>query len=463
MAEHYFSERARGGATASRVDSQDSVAATIAMDLIRGELDPLSPQSEDRPIEIFCEGREDLEVVQGTKTVLVSVKDKLLKCGDIKAEIKDKLEPNLDGDTSKEIYLRVSCLRGLESKAQTLASDIEHLRERFESQSGGKEAALEFDQKWKIDPEIVAKVWIDDRNLGRTNPSSEALFAHAFRLTFPTTTLTDRGIGNIHAFLADEVFAKARRTRRRIDLLSVEAALVDLIAPLELRFMMAEAKATPFGYFPAYDPHDRAQEIQLVERAMKNAMRTWRKETFSERMMMPHVNCMRCNHPMMANFAGRSGYACPDCGFMPFGSLFYACACGTPVLIQSNPQISGTEFLTYALRRTRDEDFKCDECGELVDPRKVVSRVFFAPIPWPIPKNIDAILVAKRIALGWGRERLTAEEAETRMSNGDLVAWESHLPKAERLSRRTKIFTGVMRVVVLAVIAALIVFDVGPF
>ena len=461
MEQKYFSEKALGGMIASRVDSQDSVAATIALDLIRGELKPLDPPSTSQPIEFFCEGQEDLEIVQSSKKILVSVKDKLIRPADIKEEIKRKLEPALEGDLSRTIYLRVSCLRGLESRARTLDSDIEHLRERLESKSGGGEAAVEFQKKWDIDPGVAAKVWIDDRNLGRETPSSEALFAHTFRLTFPTTTLTDRAISELGVFLADQIFAPARRNRKRIDLLEVENKLLERVSPLELRYLLAEVQATPFGYVPSNDRRDKQQELQLVQRVANRAMRSWRQKTFIERILIPPVNCMRCNHPMMANFRGRNGYACPDCGFMPFGSLLYACDCGTPVLIENNPQISGTEFLTYATRRTRNEDFKCDKCDEVVDPRKIVSRLFFVPIPWPVPKNIDSILVAKRIALGWGKELLTAEEAESRMLSGS-VDWELHLPEAEKLSRRDRIFWAIERLLVLVVIG-FVVFNIGSF
>ena len=163
---------------------------------------------------------------------------------------------------------------------------------------------------------------------------------------------------------------------------------------------------------------------------------------------------------MMANFGGRNGYACPDCGFTPFGSLFYASECGAPVLIESNPQIGGTEFLLYAIRRTRNEDFKCTECDRIVDPRKVISRIFFAPIPWPIPKNVDSILVAKRMALGWGKEHLTPEEAENRMVN-DGEDWECYLPSAEESTHHSRVCTLFRRVLALAIILAFIMLLVG--
>ena len=87
MAEHkYFSRRARGGMNASRVDSQDTVAATIALDLIRGGFEPLDSLSPSRPIELFCEGQEDLEIIQSGKKVLVSVKDKTVTVPEIKRE-----------------------------------------------------------------------------------------------------------------------------------------------------------------------------------------------------------------------------------------------------------------------------------------------------------------------------------------------------------------------------------------
>lgn len=456
MGEKYFSKTAIGGQIASRVDSQDSVAATITLDLIRGGIEPLVPLSQAEPIEIFCEGQEDLEVVQASKVLLVSVKDRIIGIGDIRREIAAKLEPRLRDKSSDDIYLRISCLRGIDSKARSFASDVGHLRTRLSSEFGWREAAPEFQRKWQIDPAIAARVWIDDRNLGRTDQRAEALFAHVFRLAFPTTTLTERGVKDIHAFLADQIFAPARRNRERVDLLQVEHELVELIAPRELRLLASDLKVTPFGYVASGDLRSASQEIHLVRGVMRKVMKHWRKVTFFERATLLRVNCMYCDHPMMANLGGRNGYACPKCGFIPFGSLFYACDCGAPVLIESNPQVGGAEFLTYAIRRTRDKNFKCEQCNLSVDPRKAVFRLFFAPIPWPVPANVDSILLAKRIALGWGKGGLTPEDAEARMLAGDHDDWKQHLAEAEGISRRDRIKLAVLRVLALAILVALL-------
>lgn len=460
MTSPFFGRAARGGLIASRIDGQDTVAATLALDALRATLPPLREISNDEPVEFFCEGQEDLEIVQGGTTLLVSVKDKLMGATALIAEIRQKLTPSLSSGAGNEIYLRVCVLGGLESDARSLSEDIDHLRARMESRSDATAPMNDFVAKWRLDAATAVRVWIDGRSLGRLAHEHHAVFANALRLTFPSTTLTDSAVMEIEKYVVDRVFAPARRSRDCVDLFDLESDIATLMAPQEILAWSADYVASPFGYVksPGSDDHMR-REWKLLQEASRHVTKGWRRGTRAERYILPRVSCLVCNHPMMANLNGRNGYACPDCGFMPFGSLIYACDCGYPILVAANPPIRGAEMFACALRSTREASLQCGRCQRPADPRKVPTRIFFTPFPWPVDSSVDAILIARRMAMGRPKKRYSSDEARLWLEQNEDGEWKSHLPAAEEAVRRDYFLHGLVRLaMIIAVVVGLVVY-----
>ena len=85
----YFDSRARGGAIASRVDAQDTVAALIAVEAISGSVEGVPAPSEACDVVLLCEGREDLELAWPTGRLLVPVKDQVLSMTTVRKVLHD--------------------------------------------------------------------------------------------------------------------------------------------------------------------------------------------------------------------------------------------------------------------------------------------------------------------------------------------------------------------------------------
>lgn len=459
VSDRFFTKAAKGGAIASRIDAQDLVAAVLALDAMRGALPPLHPPEGQDAIEFFPEGLEDLEIRQRGSTLLVSVKDQSMDEKMLIAEIAEKLGRQNQSSRGDRVSLRVCVLGGLQGKARSLWEDIQHLRTRGQSRFKDPEPGKEFERRWGISPSLAAHVWIDPRGLGVANPGRHAIFANALRLTFPTTTVGDRAILDLEGFVTNEVFSPARRSRDMVDLLPLEGQLASLMAPQEILLWTAAYYETSFGYLKnsAADQGEDS-DLRILRSAVHHVKRDWIRKTRWERLLLPRVNCLVCEHPMMANLNSLHGCACPDCGFMPFGTLLYACDCGEPITIADNPPVKGPETFTLALTRVRDNQPACRVCDRPVDPRKLATRIFFAPMPYPVPDSVDSILIARRMAMGKPKKVYSPDEAREWLMSDHQEGWDQHLPAARaRVAHDFKV-SGTLKVLVLLGLIAFVMF-----
>lgn len=447
----YFDRRARGGAIASRVDSQDPVASVLALTAMRSSLNPLLPATIDQPVKVFCEGREDLEFVQGEMTLLVSVKDKMMTSREVSEEARRKLDLLAATASERDEALRICALGGVDASARSMVEDIEHLRARMPDSRNYAKVVEEFEARWALPARLATRLWVDCRNLSRNSPEAHAIFANELRLTFPTTTLTDWTIRQIEDYLTDAIFAGHRRGRGVVDLLDLESQISSMMAPHEILNWSAGYTATSFGYISDGGVDDRISERSLVVRAYRSVRREWVRKTRIERHLLPRVSCLQCNHPLMANWNSRFGCACPDCGFTPFGTLFYACDCAAPIPLVDNPPMNGPEIFAAAIRATRSGRFRCTKCERSVDSRKLTTRVFFAPYPFPVPKSVDAVLIARRIAMGRPQVSFTQQEAVAWLQDNDGLSTAAHLAQAEREVKKDYVRTFVQWGILLAV------------
>lgn len=459
VSDQFFTKAAKGGAIASRIDAQDLVAAVLALDAMRGALPPLRPPKEPDAIEFFPKGLEDLEIRQRDSTLLVSVKDRSMDETMLIAEITKKFGRQNQSSRGDVVYLRVCVLGGLEGKARSLWEDIQHLRTRGQSKFKYPEVDEEFERKWRISPSLAVRVWIDTRGLGVAHPDRHAIFANALRLTFPTTTVGDRAILDLEGFVTNEVFSPARRSRDMVDLLSLEGQLASLMAPQEILLWTAAYHETSFGYLKdsAVD-QAKDSDLHILRSAIHHVRRDWIRKTRWERLLLPRVSCLVCEHPMMANLNSLHGCACPDCGFMPFGTLLYACDCGEPVTIADNPPAKGPEMFILALTIVRDNQPSCTACDRPVDPRKLATRIFFAPIPYPVPDSADSILIARRMAMGRPTKIYSPDEAREWLMSHHSEGWEHHLPAARAQVARDFKVLGTLKVLFLLGLIAFIMF-----
>jgi hypothetical protein len=413
--EWHFSSRARGGAVASKIDHQDAVAAILSIDAVAGRVTAVPPIRQAHDVVVFCEGLEDLEFAWASGRLLVSVKDLVLTMPvvrDFLLGAEDRYPPPEEPNQQR---LLLCGLRGADSKVISFEADLTHLKARLAKGRDTEAARSEFERKWNIPAINATKMSLDLRPMLRDSSEGFAIFANAMRLAFPVTNCTDRFLLKIWHELQDDVFAKTRRHREAVSLRDLNERLASRLAPDTIVQFQTTFVSTPFGYFE--DPSRREMlksEARVVSRARRKALRTWRRHTLLERLT-PRIRCLVCEHPMMGGFNGRSGYVCPDCGYFPFVTLFYACECATPVTLLTQPELSGVSMFSTAIAITREEERRCPSCQALVDPRRLDTRLFMLRIPAVLNGSVDARLMAMREAFGRPQKSFSPTEARTRM------------------------------------------------
>lgn len=394
-----FSRRSRSGAITSRIDSQDSVAACLIVEALCGNLKGVPSANEDPNVVVFCEGREDIEFTWEHGLLLVSVKDTPLAMNVLRAEL-EKLQVFLSSAEKKYIAFQICALQGCDATSRSFLEDLVHLKDRLRLSSDA-DSATEFASKWGVELAPALALTVDTRDLSRDSKSAEANFAHAMRIAYPVLSCTETMIDMVYRYLTDEMLAPARRHRAGIHLQTISRHIASRLAPAELLRYEIEYVSTPFGYIKDSVREERIRnERKLVKSSARRAMKTWRRHTAIERLTVGHVCCLVCNHPMVANFNGLSGVACPDCGYQPFMSLFYSCDCGEPISLASQPDLDGPGLFAQALESIRTKQPNCGSCNVPVDSRKLSSRMFLLPIPWPLTGSIDGQLIAMRELMG---------------------------------------------------------------
>ena len=79
-----FSREALGGWHASFIESQDSVAAFLALEAISGEADRRLTDVQEQNARIICEWQDDLELQWNDGGIYLQVKDQQLTASDIR-------------------------------------------------------------------------------------------------------------------------------------------------------------------------------------------------------------------------------------------------------------------------------------------------------------------------------------------------------------------------------------------
>lgn len=432
--DRYFSQHARGGAIASRIESQDSAAAILCIEALSGSLQGVPQPTAVENVVLYCEGLEDLEFNWPSGRLFVSVKDQLLTMSLVRSHLESiaKHQNYLAAPDDERILL---CgLRGCDSQVSSFIEDRQHLAARV-LHSEAREAIDEFEKKWRVPSWLAIMTTIDDRDMRRDSAQAQATFATAMRSAFPLTSCTDRHLSVIREDLAALTFAPARRQRNALPLYELYLTLLERLAPDEIALVQSEFQSTPFGYL--HDPdlaNTLRSERSIVLRARRRALRAWRRHTFVERLT-PRIGCLVCNHPMMGALNGRSGYVCPQCNYVPFGTLFYACDCGQPLLLVSQPEIEGVGLFGQAISAARESARTCDKCSSVVDERRLDSRLFWLPILWPLEGSVDSRLIYLRESMGRPDRKFTPEEARAYLLESRQAKRLVHFPSAAEMPR----------------------------
>lgn len=440
-----FDPKYKGGVWASRIDTQDKVAAIVAVEALGGTLE-LVPQDLTRKNgRIAFEAREDFEIRWSGGRQYVSVKDRLVGRDDLYEAIHNLgVFQSEVGDTeSQSMRLEAASLA---RNARTFYEDIKRLRDiRAPTITDDyKAAACDFASEYGLPADYAELLVVSERRIGENPQVANAMFAHAMRNAIAVHNYGDTELVELFEKLSRSLFYDRRRARGVLDLQDLERMLLAPLVPLHIAAYQVEYVRTKYGYV-----RDRKRDAELKkERRLvlgfaRELMREWRKKTLRIRLvnsiLREPIACLACGHPLMANFYGRNGLACPDCGYQPYLTLFYACDCGRGAVVQKQPDLSSFELVRDAITALRGDEVICMGCGRRPPDENFIGRLFALRIPYPIEGYSDANLISWRVKLGWknkwqfkypGPEDLTAEEALLRTIDSDPEPYEA-VPEGE--------------------------------
>jgi DNA-directed RNA polymerase subunit RPC12/RpoP len=417
-----FDRRYKAGFWASRIETQDKVAAIVGVEALGGSLELVPHNLTSKGGRLAFEAREDFEIRWNGGRQYVSVKDRQVDRPDLREAIAnlDTFRQEVGPDKIQTVRVEAA---GLTSSARTFYEDIQRLRELRGSgaEADYATAAEEFFDELGVRAELAEALVVCERRIGQNPGMAAALFAHAMRMAIKVHNYGDTEIIGLFEEISSGTLHDRRVTRGVLDLGDLERILISPLVPLQISAYQVDYVRTRFGYIRDQARRvDLGNEYRIVMTCSKSLMREWRRKTFRDRfkdlIYRGHIGCLACGHPLIANLNGRNGLACPDCGYQPFLTLFYACDCGSGVVVQRQPDLSSFELVRDAIRVLRHEDLKCMNCGKRPSNEKFIGRLFSLPVPYPIDGYPTSVLVEWREKLGWERHRKFARPGEPDLS-----------------------------------------------
>jgi hypothetical protein len=418
-----FSAKYKGGIWTARIDTQDEVAAIVALEALGGTLNLVPKEIASKQGRIAFEAREDFELRWLSARQYVSVKDRQVNRSDLLQALKNlqAFVREVGDEECQTIRIEAASLT---PSARSFYEDIERLRtlRNATAREDYERSCRDFRREHDLSAMWAERLVVVERRIG-SNPSfANAVFSHAMRQALPVHNYGDSDLVSLFRDLVKNIFRDKRLRRGVLDLSDLERMLLAPLTPQVLAsydIAMEGYVKTEFGYLP--DRTLRAEmlhEQRLVTAFARKLMKEWRRKTFWKRVIAPPIKCLSCNHPMIANWNGRRGIACPHCGYNPYATLFYACDCGNGAVLIRQPSISPYLLVRDIYRTLRAKDAHCIGCGKLPAPETLLRRVFMLRIPYPIEQYSDEQLIKWREKLGWGLQfkspkdpKLTAEEA----------------------------------------------------
>ncbi|MGW4412755.1 hypothetical protein ACWEJ6_52850 [Nonomuraea sp. NPDC004702] len=414
-----FSASALGGWHASFIESQDSVAACLALEAIAGYVGHGLADISGQRARISCEWQDDVGLHWDSGRILAQVKQGEIGLADIRtiaSNFQQALEENSDPPI-KEV--RIYALGGLGRTARHLPDHISQLKTALEHMPEHSHSAIrDFETKWDLPIDVVMKLRIDTRDLRRDSPTCRAIFSALLRAAAPVYDYTDHRVEQLYDRLAGGFFALARRQRHVVPLTKVQDDILADFLPLGLFTWDVNWTLTSFGYLK--DPQKEAdfqQQARLVRAAFKRIMKKWRRHYFHDflsNLAVGPIRCPNCNHSLNANWGGLRGIACPDCGYNPYLTLGYVCDCVDIIPLCRQPSTERTELVSTAVAATRTDSIRCPTCNAKPSAEKLFIRLVILPIPIPIEEHSAQKLIELRERLGWDGARWTGGEESPR-------------------------------------------------
>lgn len=352
----YFSLQKTGGQISSLIANQDSRAIVYAVEQIYNK-DIFDFGIDVSDFSLQCETDDDLCIVNHENKIFIQVKSSKITDNQF-YEIMDNFLENSQNE-NRECFFVIATFTEFKIKGKKIIHRINSYRNIYcdPNETEDKKIAVKNEliadfslQKYN---DIIDKIKIDHRPLFRDDKDVKAIFSRYLRLAYGLKNHKEQLIDVIYKELMIEI-EKARRTRGTISKETIECIIGKNLV-----------KDTVFDKFDLLIDYERVENgykkkvidnTQLLNvekgcrKAVKNIFQNWRRIYWKEFFISMFIGvnrCPKCGHPMIANFNGLRGIACPNCGYLPYVTIFSACNCGHYELIKSQPELSESKIFTY--------------------------------------------------------------------------------------------------------------------
>lgn len=404
--DNYQDKKKTGGKTNSRIDNQDSYACVLSIEQLK-EPDLYSFGCSLKDFCIKCEGDEDIEIFNQNDHIYIQVKSYSISKNDFLGILDDFMEIDKN-ETKTKNYFVITVFENFLINKKNI---IEHFKDyrkvlnnKLETEDKKKRVKKNLVDEFELNKydSLIDRLTIVFRPLFIDCQDTMAIFAQTLRVYYPIKGLAIETIDELYQKLLNN-FSAARRSRGYLTKKELEEIVSKTIcstSPFSGLELMSGYKKVENGYIKSTEAIEKnAALANGYKIAIKSIMKGWRKAHLKEFLVsLVHSakRCPKCGHPMMANFNGLNGIACPDCGFSPYVSMFSFCECGNYELIKSQPEMDTEMQIKYIREYVSNRETNiCKKCNRPWVDDYFENRIFYAPIPYPYDNLLDDDIMYK--------------------------------------------------------------------
>lgn len=395
----YFSKQKMGGQINSLISNQDSLATVYAVELLNNP-DLFNFGINIIDFSIQCETDDDLCISNDKYKIFIQVKSNKIT----DQEFHKCLENFLYNfkEEPRESFFVLTTFENFTVNNKKIIDRLNHYRnillDTNETQEKKdrvkKELMKDFDLSKYSD--ILDKLKIVYRPIFRDDKDVPAIFSRYLRLKYGLRIPKEYIVEKIYNELILEI-EKLRRTRGSLSkeiILNIIGKHLVQDTVFNKFDLLVDYEKIENGYKKKTQKNKELIDLEKSRQiAIKKIFRDWRKvykNEFLISILLGNKRCPKCGHPMMANLKGLFGISCPDCGYIPYLTMFSICDCGNYEVIKPQPELSDSKIFTY-INDFYCNDKTCSKCKKLLSDTYFEFRVVMLPVPYPFDnyKNID--------------------------------------------------------------------------
>lgn len=397
----YYSRQKMGGQTNSLISNQDSLATVYAVEQLNNA-DMFDFGIDLTDFSIQCETDDDLCIVSTEYKIFIQLKSAKITETQF-YEVLDNFLKNFQNEP-RESFFVIATFENFTVKDKNIINRVENyrniLRDPNETQEKKDRVKGELIKGFDLTKyeKIINRIKIVNRPLFRDDKDVPAIFSRHLRLMYGFKNQKEYLIDKIYKELIAEI-ERLRRTRGSITKENIETIIGKYLVKDTLfdKFdLLIGYEKIGNGYKKkAYDDEELYDLEKGRRKAIKKIFKDWRRayrKEFLISILLGPKKCPRCGHPMMANIYGLRGIACPDCGYIPYLTMFSVCNCGNYAVIKTQPELFDSKIFAY-INEFYCNDRRCSKCNRLLSDKYCELRVVMLPIPYPFGscENIDEI------------------------------------------------------------------------